>query len=40
MEPTLELGTGPDRLLLYGDLLSAAGRPAEASDAYDRAART
>ena len=40
MEPTLELGTGPDRLLLYGDLLRAAGRPAEASDAYDRAART
>jgi hypothetical protein len=40
MEPTLELGTGPDRLLLYGDLLRAAGRAAEASDAYDRAART
>jgi hypothetical protein len=40
MEPTLELGTGPDRLLLYGDLLRAAGRTAEASDAYDRAART
>jgi hypothetical protein len=40
MEPTLELGTGPDRLLLYGDLLRAAGRSAEASDAYDRAART
>jgi hypothetical protein len=40
MEPTLELGTGPDRLLLYGDLLRAAGRPGEASDAYDRAART
>lgn len=40
MEPTLELGTGPERLLLYGDLLRAAGRTAEASDAYDRAART
>ena len=40
MEPTLELGTGPDRLLLYGDLLRAVGRMAEASDAYDRAART
>jgi hypothetical protein len=40
MEPTLELGTGPDRLLLYGDLLRAAGRSSEASDAYDRAART
>jgi hypothetical protein len=40
MEPTLELGTGPDRLLLYGDLLRAAGRTSEASEAYDRAART
>jgi hypothetical protein len=40
IEPTLELGTGPDRLLLYGDLLRAAGRTAEASDAYDRAARS
>jgi hypothetical protein len=40
MEPTLEMGTGPDRLLLYGDLLRAVGRMAEASDAYDRAART
>jgi hypothetical protein len=39
MEPTLELGTGPERLLLYGDLLRAAGRTAEASDAFDRAAR-
>lgn len=39
----LEAGLGgepaPDRLLLYGDLLRAAGRGAEASAAYDRAAR-
>lgn len=38
MEPTL--GGQPDagRLLLYGDLLRAAGRPGEAERAYDRAA--
>ncbi len=39
VEPTLGRQPGPDRLLLYGDLLRAADRPAEASDAYDRAAR-
>jgi hypothetical protein len=40
VEPTLGEGTSSDRLLLYGDLLRAAGRSAEASDAYDRAARS
>ena len=39
----LEAGLGAepaaDRLVLYGDLLRAAGRGAEASAAYDRAAR-
>jgi hypothetical protein len=39
-EPTLGPGPSPDRLLLYGDLLRAAGRGPEASDAYDRAARS
>jgi hypothetical protein len=39
VEPTLGPQPGPDRLLLYGDLLRAADRPAEASEAYDRAAR-
>jgi hypothetical protein len=39
VEPTLDEGSAADRLLLYGDLLRAAGRPAEASEAYDRAAR-
>jgi hypothetical protein len=39
VEPTLGREPGPDRLLLYGDLLRAADRPAEASEAYDRAAR-
>jgi len=38
-EPTLGPQPPPDRLLLYGDLLRAAGRGAEASEAYDRAAR-
>ncbi|HEY7848040.1 MAG TPA: hypothetical protein VIC83_07605 [Candidatus Limnocylindria bacterium] len=38
-EPTLGPQPPPDRLLLYGDLLRAAGRSQEASDAYDRAAR-
>jgi hypothetical protein len=38
-EPTLGPQPPPDRLLLYGDLLRAAGRGSEASDAYDRAAR-
>jgi hypothetical protein len=40
VEPTLGPRPGPDRLLLYGDLLRAAGRNPEASEAYDRAARS
>lgn len=40
IEPTLGLGTAADRLLLYGDLLRAAGRASDAADAYDRAARS
>lgn len=39
VEPTLGPQPAPDRLLLYGDLLRAADRPADAADAYDRAAR-
>ncbi len=39
LEPTLSAEAGTDRLLLYGDLLAAAGRGAEASAVYDRAAR-
>jgi hypothetical protein len=39
VEPTLGRGPAPDRLVLYGDLLRAADRPAEAAEAYDRAAR-
>ena len=38
-EPTLGPQPAPDRLVLYGDLLIAAGRTEEASEAYDRAAR-
>lgn len=38
MEPTLGGQPGTDRLLLYGDLLRAAGRRVEADRAYDRAA--
>jgi hypothetical protein len=38
LEPTLGGQPPSDRLLLYGDLLRAAGREVEASDAYDRAA--
>jgi hypothetical protein len=38
MEPTLGGQPGADRLLLYGDLLRAAGRELEANQAYDRAA--
>jgi hypothetical protein len=38
MEPTLGGQPGSDRLLLYGDLLRAAGRRVEADRAYDRAA--
>jgi Tetratricopeptide repeat len=40
VEPTLGSRPGPDRLLLYGDLLRAADRPADAADAYDRATRS
>jgi hypothetical protein len=38
MEPTLGGQPGAERLLLYGDLLRAAGRHAEADGFYDRAA--
>jgi hypothetical protein len=38
IEPTLGDQPGHERLLLYGDLLRAAGRQAEAAEAYDRAA--
>ena len=38
LEPTLGGQPEPERLLLYGDLLRAAGRAAEATAAYDRAA--
>ncbi len=40
LEPTLDDQSTTERLLLYGDLLRAAGRAAEASAVYDRAART
>jgi hypothetical protein len=39
LEPTIDVEGATDRLLLYGDLLRAAGRTDEASAAYDRAAR-
>jgi hypothetical protein len=39
LEPTLGRQPSADRLLLYGDLLRAAGREDEAQRAYDRAAR-
>lgn len=39
VEPTLGPQPAADRLLLYGDLLRAADRPADAAEAYDRAAR-
>lgn len=39
LETGLGREPGADRLVLYGDLLRAAGRGAEASAAYDRAAR-
>jgi hypothetical protein len=39
LEPTLGPTPTPGRLLLYGDLLRAAGRTAEASVVYDRVAR-
>lgn len=38
IEPTLGGQPGAERLLLYGDLLRAAGRRTEAEGAYDRAA--
>ena len=38
LEPTLGGQPSADRLLLYGDLLRAAGRDVEANRAYDRAA--
>jgi hypothetical protein len=38
IEPTLGGQPAPERLLLYGDLLRAAGRRVEADRAYDRAA--
>ena len=38
MEPTLGGQPAAERLLLYGDLLRAAGRRVEADRAYDRAA--
>ena len=39
LEPTLEEESAAERLLLYGDLLRAAGREADATVAFDRAAR-
>jgi hypothetical protein len=39
LEPTLEKEPAAERLLLYGDLLRAAGREADATIAFDRAAR-
>lgn len=39
MEPTLGRQASAERLLLYGDLLRAAGRDAEAARAFDRAAK-
>jgi hypothetical protein len=38
IEPTLGTQPSPERLLLYGDLLNAAGRDADATRAYDLAA--
>jgi hypothetical protein len=38
LEPTLGGQPASERLLLYGDLLRAAGRRVEADRAYDRAA--
>ena len=38
LEPTLSGQPAAERLLLYGDLLRAAGRRVEADQAYDRAA--
>ena len=38
IEGTLDAGSASERLLLYGDLLRAAGRESEAHAVYDRAA--
>ncbi|MEX0629156.1 MAG: hypothetical protein WEE67_01825 [Chloroflexota bacterium] len=40
LEPNLGTQPSAERLVLYGDLLRAAGREREAAAAYDRAART
>jgi tetratricopeptide (TPR) repeat protein len=40
LEPSLGSQPNAERLVLYGDLLRAAGREREAAAAYDRAART
>jgi hypothetical protein len=40
IEPGLGDQPGAERLVLYGDLLRAAGRERDAAAAYDRAART
>jgi hypothetical protein len=40
LEPTLGEEAPAERLLLYGDLLRAAGREADATVAFDRAARS
>ena len=40
LEPSLGSQPSAERLVLYGDLLRAAGREREAAAAYDRAART
>jgi tetratricopeptide (TPR) repeat protein len=39
LEPSLDEEAPAERLLLYGDLLRAAGREADATVAFDRAAR-
>lgn len=39
LEPSLGAQPAAERLVLYGDLLRAAGRESEAAAAYDRAAR-
>ncbi len=40
VEPALVEESAAERLLLYGDLLRAAGRAADAAAAYDRAGRS
>ena len=40
LEPGMGDQPSAERLVLYGDLLRAAGRERDAADAYDRAART